>query len=95
MATPSSGIRTSWNRTSKKEVDVLVVDGPPGDTGLLARYPAVPVLRKAMSPTCVVLLDDANRADEQAIGKRWAEVLGGSAEYRTQGNGSWGIRRGG
>ena len=75
------------------DIDVLVVDGPPGATGPRARYPAVPLLKEALSPTGVILLDDANRTDEQWIGKKWAEELGGSAEYRTQGNGSWVIRR--
>jgi predicted O-methyltransferase YrrM len=75
-----------------EDIDVLVVDGPPGDTGPFARYPAVPLLKKALSPNCVILLDDANRTDEQWIGKKWAEELCGSAEYKTHGNGSWVIR---
>lgn len=75
-----------------ENIDVLVVDGPPGDTGPLARYPAIPVLRKTLSSNCVIFLDDANRADEQWIGKKWADELSGSAEYKTHGNGSWVIR---
>jgi predicted O-methyltransferase YrrM len=78
-----------------EDIDVLVVDGPPGDTGPLARYPAIPLLKKALSPNCVILLDDANRADEQWIGKKWADELSGSAEYKTHGNGSWVIRSSG
>jgi predicted O-methyltransferase YrrM len=78
-----------------REIDVLIVDGPPGDTGPLARYPAVPLLKEGLSPNCVILLDDANRADEQSIGKRWAEELSGTAVYKTHGNGSWVIRNSG
>jgi predicted O-methyltransferase YrrM len=78
-----------------EDIDVLVVDGPPGATGPRARYPAVPLLKKALSPKCVILLDDANRTDEQWIGKKWAEEIYGSAEYKTHGNGSWVIRSSG
>jgi methyltransferase family protein len=78
-----------------EKIGVLVVDGPPGDTVRLARYPAVPLLKKALSPNCVILLDDANRPDEQWIGKKWADELGWSGEYKTHGNGSWVIRSSG
>ena len=58
-------------------IDLLVVDGPPGDTGSLARYPALPVLAPRLTATASIVVDDANRADEQAIVARWlAEQTG-------------------
>ncbi|WP_051393104.1 class I SAM-dependent methyltransferase [Glycomyces arizonensis] len=55
------------------EIDMLLVDGPPGDTGPQARYPALPLLADRLSESALVVLDDANRADERAIVQRWTE----------------------
>lgn len=52
-------------------IDLLVVDGPPGRLGPLARYPALPLLRGCLAPGCAIFLDDADRPDEQAIVARW------------------------
>ena len=52
-------------------IDVLVVDGPPGTIGPLARYPALPALAAKLSPGAVVIVDDAHRPDEQAMVARW------------------------
>lgn len=52
------------------------VDGPPGSTGPLARYPAVPmVLRHLPQVEGVLLLDDYLRPDERAVAKRWMQEL--------------------
>nr|WP_277605212.1 class I SAM-dependent methyltransferase [Glycomyces sp. L485] len=53
------------------ELDMLLVDGPPADTGLQARYPALPLLADRLAGYAVVVLDDANRPDERAITERW------------------------
>lgn len=53
------------------EIDMLVIDGPPQDTGALARYPAGPQLFDRLSPRGSVFLDDAARPDERAIVQRW------------------------
>ncbi len=55
------------------EVRVLIVDGPPGNTGHLARLPAFPMLSQALEEDAIVLLDDADRPDEQEIIKRWTK----------------------
>lgn len=52
-------------------IDLLVVDGPPGRLGPLARYPALPLLRRRLAPRCTIFLDDADRPDERAIVARW------------------------
>ena len=58
-------------------IDLLLVDGPPGRTNKLARYPAVPALRDKLRPGATVMLDDCHRRDEKETLRRWlAEVPG-------------------
>jgi predicted O-methyltransferase YrrM len=54
-------------------IDLLVIDGPPQATRALARYPAGPLLFPRLAAGAHVFLDDAARADEQAILQRWAQ----------------------
>ncbi|RRR99513.1 class I SAM-dependent methyltransferase [Glycomyces terrestris] len=56
------------------EIDMLLVDGPPGATGPQARYPALPLLAERLAEDALVVLDDADRPDERAIAARWAEA---------------------
>ena len=53
------------------EIDMLVIDGPPGDGARHARYPALPVLASRLSASCAVFLDDARRTEEREIVARW------------------------
>lgn len=53
------------------EIDVLVIDGPPGFIQKHSRYPALPLLYDRLADRCVVFLDDAARDDEQEIVSRW------------------------
>ncbi|BCB08492.1 hypothetical protein HHSLTHF2_23820 [Vreelandella venusta] len=62
-------------------IDLLIVDGPPGDTCQFARYPAVPALFDRLAVNAEVWMDDANREDEKAICKRWAELYDFDLEY--------------
>lgn len=54
-------------------IDLLVIDGPPQQDNPqpLARYPALPVLFESLRPGALILLDDADRADEAAVVARW------------------------
>ncbi len=54
-------------------IDFLTVDGPAQHTARTRsiRYPAYPLLYKRLTDNAVVLLDDANRDDEQNIVKDW------------------------
>ncbi len=52
-------------------IDMLVIDGPPHFTASMARYPALPVFLNRMRIGGVVLLDDADRADERLIITTW------------------------
>lgn len=60
--------------TDLVDIDLIFVDGPPSATGPQARYPAGPILLPRCSSRCVVVLDDAGRADEQAASDRWLEA---------------------
>jgi hypothetical protein len=55
------------------DIDLLVVDGPPWFVAELPRYPALPVFHPQLTTGGVVFLDDAARADETAIVRRWLE----------------------
>lgn len=57
-----------------RDIDLLVVDGPPRTTGEMARYPALPVLAAGLAPEARILVDDANRADEQAVLQAWRQT---------------------
>jgi predicted O-methyltransferase YrrM len=60
-----------------EEIDLLLVDGPPGRMNKLARYPAVPALRDKLRPGATVMLDDCHRRDEKETLRKWlAEVPG-------------------
>lgn len=53
-------------------IDMIIIDGPPNlDGDSMARYPALPALYDKLSPKCVLLLDDAERAAETAVIQRW------------------------
>lgn len=58
-------------------IEVLFVDGPPGDTGPLARYPALPMLLDRLAPGASILVDDGARPDEQAMIARWRTEVPG------------------
>jgi len=62
---------------SIKNVDMLVVDGPPGPMQKLSRYPALPVLYKQLAPGAVVVLEDAKRTDERQVVKMWMKEFRG------------------
>jgi predicted O-methyltransferase YrrM len=66
-------------------VDIVFVDGPPGTTGPLARYPALPMLAAHCSPGARFILDDAARPDERAIVQRWVAEHGAVVVDRTPG----------
>lgn len=60
-----------------REVDLLLIDGPPEKTGPDARYPAMSVLEERLADTATVVFDDAHRQDEQAALRRWTETIEG------------------
>ena len=56
-----------------EQIDMLTVDGPPQttDSTVLARYPALPALASRLSKQAFIYIDDAKRAPEQAMVKKW------------------------
>lgn len=53
---------------------LVICDGPPSQTRG-GRYGLVPQMRYRIERGCVILLDDAERPDEQVIVRRWTEEL--------------------
>jgi predicted O-methyltransferase YrrM len=77
-----------------QEIDLLVVDGPPGDVQRNARYPALPLLFDKLSKDAIVLVDDANRPDEKSMVQQWlAEFDCFEAEFLDLGQGAYILRR--
>lgn len=54
-----------------ESIDMLIVDGPPGELQKLSRYPAMPRLISNLDRNALVIVDDARRRDERAMVKRW------------------------
>jgi O-antigen/teichoic acid export membrane protein/predicted O-methyltransferase YrrM len=52
-------------------IDLVIVDGPPGNIQRLARFPALPVLADRLSEKAVIVLDDFFRHAEKEILARW------------------------
>lgn len=63
-------------------IDLLIVDGPPEGPNTLARYPAGPRFIPQLNEGGTVLVDDAQRPNEQTAVHRWLEELPNlQAEY--------------
>lgn len=78
---------------STPPIDLLFIDGPPGMTQPLARYPALPILSSRLAPHAVIVLDDGARPDERAIAKRWEREFGMDSEYLYMEKGAHVFRR--
>lgn len=59
------------NFADLRDIGLLVVDGPPGNVGPLARFPAIPVLGSQLISGALVVLDDAARDAERETAKKW------------------------
>lgn len=55
-------------------LDLVVVDGPPGSTSPMARWPAGPLMLPRCSEGAVFVLDDTVRDDELAVVDAWVEA---------------------
>lgn len=82
----------SPDRFEERSIDLLVVDGPPWNTGPQARYPAAFILEPYLAEDCVIILDDGDRADEEQAARRWAEFLDAEIEYRGGPKGTYVLR---
>jgi predicted O-methyltransferase YrrM len=52
-------------------IGVVFVDGPPGSSAPIARYPALPRLLDRCVEDPLIVLDDAYRPDERTLSDRW------------------------
>ena len=76
-------------------IDLLVIDGPPGQIQDISRYPALPLLHEYFSDDITILLDDAGRSDEQTIVNMWIREFPGFVhEYIPAEKGAVVLRRG-
>jgi predicted O-methyltransferase YrrM len=58
-----------------KKIDLLIVDGPPGNNNPESRYPALKEFKDKLSPRAVVILDDVNREGERKLAEDFAAAL--------------------
>jgi len=70
----------SLNKSVKK-IDLLIVDGPPGNLNKKSRYPAVPILLNYLKKGSIVLLDDGYRTEESQIAEEWARKYDFELEF--------------
>jgi len=66
----------------RREIDLLVVDGPVAEHEPHIRYPALPYFYESLHERATVIVDDIDRLGEQQIVKRWEDELGLSFERR-------------
>lgn len=66
-----------------ENVDLIWVDGPPGNTCPYSRYPALPALSNQLSENAEVWMDDTIRQVEKDICEDWAQKYGFDLEYIT------------
>jgi predicted O-methyltransferase YrrM len=65
-----------------KDIDLLLIDGPPTLLRADMRYPALPFFWDRLSVGAIVLLDDAARPAERAMSAAWRrQFTGGQFEY--------------
>jgi predicted O-methyltransferase YrrM len=65
--------RAQWE--DLHDIDLLFVDGPPGEVGRHARLPALPLLADHLHAEAVVVLDDLIRTDEQEVLEEWQRMF--------------------
>lgn len=63
-------------------IDLLCIDGPPGQGTAQARWPALPVLADRLADGATVVLDDMIRRDEQDILEDWLAAFPGFSVER-------------
>jgi hypothetical protein len=63
-------------------IELVVCDGPPGNIKG-SRYGLIPEMEAHLAQTCTILLDDANRSNEQRVMESWRSRHG--FDYRMEG----------
>ena len=52
-------------------ITLISVDGPPGGTQYMARYPVIPIMEKYLNKNTLIYLDDSNREEEKLSVEKW------------------------
>jgi len=69
----------NWYDTAKlndlRNIELLIVDGPPGSKNSEARKPALTELIKKLSPKAVIVIDDVKRTGERELAEAFAKAL--------------------
>jgi predicted O-methyltransferase YrrM len=60
-----------------KQIDLLIIDGPPAWKDESARYPALPLLWNYLSDGAIIFLDDTGRPGEKAVIAKWLTLYPG------------------
>ena len=77
LKSPASGVQ--WYDTAKlkdlKNIDMLIIDGPPGSKNPDARKPALKELLAKLSPNVTIVIDDVKRTGERELAEAFAKAL--------------------
>lgn len=73
-----------------RDFSLVIADGPPGNVKG-GRFGLLPLLRSHFAPGAVILLDDAQRPEEQVVLQRWAAEYGLSHQLHTRDEKAWAI----
>jgi predicted O-methyltransferase YrrM len=60
-----------------RDIDFVLIDGPPERTGADARFPALHMIEKRLADRATLVFDDATRKDELAALAAWTEQFDG------------------
>lgn len=69
------------NLDGLENIDLVLVDGPPGNVCKYSRFPAVPAVIDKLHSASQVWMDDTVRDEETQICKAWAELTKMSLEF--------------
>ncbi|CAN5414851.1 hypothetical protein BH10PLA1_BH10PLA1_03390 [soil metagenome] len=79
VPTEAMGRKVPWYDLSDydallRDVDLLIVDGPPGIHTSMARFPAFHYFKSRMSASAAIYLDDGHREDEKTAAMEWGKA---------------------
>lgn len=75
-------------------IDMLIVDGPPGNIQEKSRYPVLPLFYNSLNKSAVIIMDDGNREDEKSIAEMWVkEYVGFTSRFLDLERGAYVLER--
>lgn len=64
-----------------RDIDLVWVDGPPGNSCKYSRFPALLAVKNQLAKTAQVWMDDTIRNEEYEICERWSELVNGALVF--------------